>query len=240
MPARGGAKSAPVNLRNFLLTDASSPLSVVAGTLDGSGRAWRAFAEEKSAALEGVFDATEKVRGNAEEPRGFLFCEGPGSILGIRIAAAAIRARLALDAAKGVPARPVLAFRSLHLAAHLLLRAFPQEKNFTVAAESRMNALNLLRVREGVPEDDFEEAKTSETEKFSAGKFFVLPHRRALPAALAANAAPCSVGALLREDPAVFADVPALLRDVGNAPDAVNAAGADAYARWTPERHRAA
>ena len=240
MPARGGAKSAPVNLGNFLLTDASSPLSVVAGTLDGSGRAWRAFAEEKSAALEGVFDATEKIRGTADEPRGFLFCEGPGSILGIRIAAAAIRARLALDAAKGVPARPVLAFRSLHLAAHLLLRAFPQEKDFTVAAESRMNALNLLRVRGGVPADDFEEAKTSETEKFSDGKFFVLPHRRALPVALAANAAPCSVGALLREDPAVFADVPALLRDVGNAPDAVNSAGADAYARWTPERHRAA
>ncbi|MBQ9758612.1 MAG: hypothetical protein IJW12_02420, partial [Opitutales bacterium] len=173
---------------NFLLIDASSPISVCAGILGENARAWLRFSEEKSAALEGVFSATRKVC-EAAVPAGvsgFLFCEGPGSILGIRIAAASIRARLALDcAAPGASARPVFAYQSLHLAAHLILRAFPQEKNFVVIAESRMNAWNMLRVENGGPAEKLSEIKTSETTVLADEKIFILPHRRALPPALA-------------------------------------------------------
>lgn len=226
-----------MNFENYLLLDASSPLSVTAGTLGEIGREWRAFAEVKAAALEGVFSATEQVGGNEETISGFLFCEGPGSILGIRVAAASVRARLALDSARGVPVRPVLAFRSLNLVAHLLVRAFPRERDFVVAAESRMNAWNILRVREGVPASDFEEIRTENADAFSSEKIFILPCRRALPNAFAA-AQPCVPAELLRNDPAIFSDVPALLHDCGGAPDAVNSSPLDSYARWTPERHR--
>ena len=219
------------------MLDASSPLSVAAGTLGAGGRVWRAFAEEKTAALEGVFSATEQVGGNDESIAGFLFCEGPGSILGIRVAAASVRARLALDLARGVPARPVLAFRSLNLVAHLLTRAFPRERDFVVAAESRMNAWNILRVADGVPAADFEEIRTADADALAAEKIFLLPCRRALPSAFA-SAQACVPAELLRSDPAVFADVPALLHDCGGAPDAVNTSPLDSYARWTPERHR--
>lgn len=244
-------------LNNFLLLDASSPHSAVAGKFDASGRAWSAFVEEKSAALEGVFAATAKL-GNPDFPGGpdgsarrgnvpveiagefglggnfggFLFCEGPGSILGIRIAAAAIRARLALE-----PTLPCFAFQSLSLAAQLILRAFPSERNFVVAAESRLNSCNILRVRNGVPEAHFEEIKAAATENFADEKIFALPSRRALPDAISRRATLCRPAELLARDAAVFADVPALLRDCGNAPDAVNTAAASSYVRWTPARH---
>lgn len=224
-----------MNLENFLLIDASSPLSVIAGTLGENALSWKNFAEEKSAALEGVFSATEKTCG---EPAGFLFCEGPGSILGIRIAAAAIRTRLALDCAAGKPPRTVFAFGSLALAAALLRRAFPQENNFAVVAESRMNCWNVLKVENGVPAENFCEIKTPELSENLPEKIFLLPAKRKLPPALE-NAAPCSVAELLKNDPAVFAETPELLRNCGNAPDAVNTSDINSYARWTPSRHRA-
>lgn len=230
-----------MNLENFLLLDASSPLSVVAGTLGADGRAWKSFSEEKSAALEGVFSAIENVGGNAPDAAsGFLFCEGPGSILGIRIAAAAIRARLALARAAGAPALPVLAFRSLPLAAALISHAFPRERDFAVVAESRMNCWNIFEVKNGVPAADFREAKTAELQRPDAlpEKVFLLPAKRALPPALA-RAERRDPAELLKNDPAVFAETPALLHDCGNAPDAVNTSSADAYAKWTPTRHRA-
>ncbi|MBQ8444879.1 MAG: hypothetical protein IJX22_00635 [Opitutales bacterium] len=229
-----------MNPENFLLIDASSPISVCAGILGENARTWLRFSEEKSAALEGVFSATQKIceAGVPAGVSGFLFCEGPGSILGIRIAAASIRARLALDcSAPDSSARPVFAYQSLHLAAHLILRAFPQEKNFVVIAESRMNAWNMLRVENGVPAEKFSEIKTSETTMLAGEKIFILPHRRTLPSSLA-DAAPCAIFEMLKNDPAVFADVPALLHDCGNAPDAVNTSDVNSYARWMPERHR--
>lgn len=228
-----------MNPNRFLLIDASSPISVCAGTLDESARSWHLFSEEKSAALEGVFDAVKNACKTVapDDIRGFLFCEGPGSILGIRIAAAAIRARLALDRAARVPARPVFSYQSLHLAAHLILRAYPEEKNFLVAAESRMNTWNILRITNGTPEEKFTEIKTQETGSLASEKIFILPHRRKLPPAFS-DAAPCPVFDLLKNDAAVFSDVPALLHDCGNAPDAVNTSDINSYARWTPERHR--
>lgn len=223
-----------------MLIDASSPISVCAGILGKNAREWELFSEEKTAALEGVFSAVQKVCGNATpaDIAGFLFCEGPGSILGIRIAAAAVRARLALARADETTEDcPVFAYQSLHLAAHLILRAFPQEKNFVIAAESRMNTWNILRVENGVPAKKFSEIKTAEATALANEKIFILPHRRVLPAAFA-SAAPYPVFDFLKNDPAVFADVPGLLHDCGSAPDAVNTSDINSYARWTPGRHR--
>lgn len=226
-----------MSFENFLLIDASSPLSVIAGKLGADGRSWAGFVEEKFAALDGIFSALEKLS-DTPPARGFLFCEGPGSVLGIRIAAAAVRAKLALDRAAGnSPTLPVFAFRSLRLAAQLATRAFPAAKNFVVAAESRINVCNVLRVENGIPADDFEEIKSADAEKFSGEKIFTLPARRALPPAFA-NAERLDVAALLKNDPAIFSDVPELVRDCRGAPDAVNTASADSYVRWSPDRRR--
>lgn len=220
-----------MNLASYLLVDASSPKSVVVAQLDESGLRWAHFSEEPSAALEGIFNAAEQVCPQFS-PAGFLFCEGPGSILGIRIAAAAIRGRNAL----GTPL-PVFAFQSLHLVATLILRAFPSEKNFAVLAESRMNAWNFLSVENGVPADRFQELKTSELKNnIAAGKIFLLPQRR--PQMPPLETVPVNPAERLKADPGVFSAQPELLHDCGNAPDAANTSAASGYAKWTPERHR--
>lgn len=219
-----------MNLASYLLIDASSPNSVIVARLDESGRVWADFSEEPEAALESIFTATEKVCPQFN-PAGFLFCEGPGSILGIRIAAAAVRGKNAL----GTPV-PVFAFQSLHLIAALISRAFPQEKNFTVIAESRMNAWNILRVESGIPETQFREVKTPELGTLVRTKAFLLPRRRPVPPPV--ETTPVSPAELLKADPKIFSELPELLHECGNTPDAVNTASASGYVKWTPERHR--
>lgn len=219
-----------MNLASYLLLDASSPNAVIAARLDKTGRVWADFSEEPAAALESIFSATEKVCPQFD-PAGFLFCEGPGSILGIRIAAAVIRGKNAL----GKPL-PVLAFQSLRLTATLLLRAFPQTKNFVVLAESRMNAWNLLAVENGVPAAQFREVKTPELPTCAQGKVFLLPQRRAIPPPV--ETTPVNPAELLKNDPQVFAENPELLHECGNLPDAINTASASGYVKWSPERHR--
>lgn len=218
-----------MNLANYLLIDASSPTAVVVAQLDAGGCRWRAFEEEQSAALEGIFSAAERVCPGFK-PSGFLFCEGPGSILGIRIAAVAIRGSNAL-----ANPRPILAFQSLHLAAILIVRAFPQERDFFVIAESRMNAWNVLEIESGKPKEPFRELKTPELTSIASKKVFVLPQRRPLPPPIACI--PINPASLLRHDPAVFAENPTLLHTC-EFPDAINTASASGYAKWTPERHR--
>lgn len=219
-----------MKLASYLLIDASSPNSAIVARLDDSGRAWAQFTEEPSAALEGIFTAAEQVCPQFS-PSGFLFCEGPGSILGIRIAAAAIRGRNALG-----PVVPVMTFQSLRLIATLLLRRFPEEKNFSVLAESRMNAWNLQIVEEGIPAESFREVKTAELSTLSLGKVFLLPQRRPAPPPIPTT--PVNPAQLLQDDPAVFAETPSLLRDCHGLPDATNTSAASGYAKWTPERHR--
>jgi tRNA threonylcarbamoyladenosine biosynthesis protein TsaB len=219
-----------MNLAHYLLIDASSPNTVVVAQLDASGRRWAQFTEEPSAALEGIFSASEKVCPQFS-PAGFLFCEGPGSILGIRIAAAAIRGRNALGEAV-----PVLAFQSLRLVAALIASAFPQEKNFAILAESRMNAWNFLQVENGISAEDFRELKTPELEQIPQQKIFLLPQRRPTPPPFPTT--PVNPAELLKADPAIFAKMPELIHDCGNTPDAANTSAASGYAKWTPERHR--
>lgn len=215
---------------HYLLIDASSPNSVIIAQLDASGRHWARFSEEPSAALEGIFSASEQLCPQFS-PNGFLFCEGPGSILGIRIAAAAIRGRNALGNAV-----PVLAFQSLRLIAALITRAFPQEKHFAVLAESRMNAWNILEVENGIPADKFLELKTPELEALPPQKIFLLPQRRPFPPPVPTVSV--NPAEMLKADPAIFAELPELLHDCGNTPDAVNTSAVSGYAKWTPERHR--
>lgn len=215
---------------NFILLDASLPHGVVAAKLDASGRAWENFAVEKTAALEGLFDAVAKAA-PAFGGNGFIFCEGPGSILGIRIAAMAIRGALALREC------PVFAFQSLSLAARLILRAGMARgnANFAVVAESRMNCWNVLIVDEkGVPAEHFVELKTDELGTLPE-QIFLVPARRAKIPLAGTLIDPL---AMLRDDPAVFEDCPELLHDCGNALDAVNTSAANSYVKWTPERHR--
>ncbi|GHB98038.1 hypothetical protein [Cerasicoccus arenae] len=105
------------NLPNkpLLLIDAASP-RVFVGLWKGGG--WLACATPERPALESIFSGVEQLFYDAKlglaDVGGFVHCEGPGSILGVRLSAMAIRTWRAFPTWARVP---VWSFGSLHFAA---------------------------------------------------------------------------------------------------------------------------
>jgi len=99
----------------LLLIDAAAPRCVVGLWQDGD---WLAHASPNAAALEGVFAGVEQILCDAKlslaDLGGFIHNEGPGSILGIRLSAMAIRTWRALPPWRDLP---VWTFGQLHFAA---------------------------------------------------------------------------------------------------------------------------
>ncbi|MDR3229183.1 MAG: hypothetical protein LBT53_07215 [Puniceicoccales bacterium] len=232
----------PVAGAPFLFLDAAGRLPVTGVWRDGT---WLAFHRaENPAASETLFaliDATladaklrpTKLGKDSERSElgglgGFIFAEGPGSVLGIRIAAIALRSWLALPEFAG---KPVFAFGSLTLAAHLLLRNSPDRRDFSLLADSRLGRWNTLAVRNSVVPETFSE--------MSATELAVLPQPRFRITQRALGEPPSPWEPfpenLLERDPATLA-VPNLMHTT-NAPDAANTPAQ--YAKWAPLRHRA-
>lgn len=84
---------------------------------------WEVADEE---AGTGVFRGVERLGIDLGEARAFVFCDGPGSVLGIRTTAMAVRAWRVLAM------RPAFAYGSLALVAESL-----PEKNLTIIADAR-------------------------------------------------------------------------------------------------------
>lgn len=130
----------------ILVLDAASPVVTVGlvSRADGSGGDWRTSRDEAGVALFGL---TEQVLRRADlrlaEVRTLIFCEGPGSLLGIRLAAMAIRTWLAV--AGPAQAAAVFGYRSLALAAASLL-ADGTPPPFHVLSDARRQSWNLLSV----------------------------------------------------------------------------------------------
>jgi tRNA threonylcarbamoyladenosine biosynthesis protein TsaB len=124
----------------LLLLDAAST-RVQVGLFDAQGAARWAVADEEAGVA--LFRGVESLGVDLASVRGFAFCEGPGSILGIRTAAMALRTWNALAP------RTVFAFRSLELVAYDLARRGPLE-NFSVIADARRGAWHCVEVHTGV------------------------------------------------------------------------------------------
>jgi tRNA threonylcarbamoyladenosine biosynthesis protein TsaB len=87
---------------------------------------WQSSEDEAGVAL---FRCLESLAADPSEARAFIFCDGPGSVLGCRTAAMAIRAWNVLSP------RPVFAYHSLALVAHALGRP-----GATVISDARRDA----------------------------------------------------------------------------------------------------
>lgn len=95
----------------LLLIDAAST-RVQVGLLDADGATrWQTSDEEAGV---GVFRCVEAIGSDLNSVRAFVFCDGPGSILGIRTAAMALRTWQSLGW------RPAFAYCSLAVVAHAL------------------------------------------------------------------------------------------------------------------------
>jgi len=130
---------------SVLLLDSASASVQVGLWRAGAAPAWWASATEAATAL---FAGAEALGAPAALRAGTLgalvFCEGPGSILGIRTAAMALRTWQALAPAP----LPVFAYRSLELVAHdLAARGVPRP--FAVVADARRDRWHCLAVAPG-------------------------------------------------------------------------------------------
>lgn len=119
----------------LILDAASARIQVGALRADGSSE-WQASDEEAGV---GLFACLEKLSLRPEGAAAFVFCEGPGSVLGIRTAAMAIRAWCVLQP------RPVFAYSSLALVAHALA-----DPSAAVIADARRESWHHFQLGRGL------------------------------------------------------------------------------------------
>jgi tRNA threonylcarbamoyladenosine biosynthesis protein TsaB len=127
---------------SMLLIDAASS-RIQVGWLTSSGDRWQICDDEAGV---GVFAAIESLQIDLAKVDAFIFCEGPGSILGIRTVSMAVRTWNVFSP------RPVFAYQGLALVAHALGR-----EDVTVIADARRDSWHTFRAGgklERVPASD--------------------------------------------------------------------------------------
>lgn len=125
--------------QTLLLLDAASS-RIQVGLLRSNGNSW---AEMHGDAIEAVFSTTRLVLERAHlgisDVRGFAYCEGPGSMLGVRTTVVALRTWLLLAS------RPAYAYDSL-----MLLGSAEAERRgkgpFSVVSDARRDTWHLRKI----------------------------------------------------------------------------------------------
>ncbi len=200
-----------------LLLDAAST-RIQAGWLKaGTADRWTEVRED---AGQGIFSCIARLGCDLEHIDAFVFCEGPGSILGIRTVAMALRTWQAIRP------RPAYSYRSLELIAHALSR---HRRKTRVIADARREAWHVVDIDSNgsvqpltrVPHGAFS------GDAVTAGDFrswaALPPHTEAIPYTL----------------PRLFAEVENVpLLSASLAPDAFMHEPPQ-YVTWSPKIHRA-
>jgi tRNA threonylcarbamoyladenosine biosynthesis protein TsaB len=192
---------------------------------------WLGWRESEAGALKALYAGVSMVMAEAqmswEKLAGYIYVEGPGSVLGLRLAAMAIRTWQVDDAQRmGGTARPVWAGGSLQLAAATVL-ADGVSPPFAVFTDARQGHWNLLNVTSADPAalaaNVVQEIGENE---LPAGTLFQVRARKA-GARAPAHAQP--LAARLREHPEILLS-PGLFRPVDTA---VPYGRAPEYRKWT-------
>lgn len=125
---------------SLLVLDAAS-MNVQVGLLrSGAPAIWRNSPSEAGAGIFiGTESALQEARINIEAIDAFAFCEGPGSMLGIRTVAMALRTWQVLFP------RPTYAYQSLAVAAHFEW-ARKESRDFSVIADARRDAWHCQQI----------------------------------------------------------------------------------------------
>ncbi len=200
----------------LLLIDAASTVIHVGVTTNDGPVRWRRREGEASSVF---FALVAELAAKPDQMDGFIFCEGPGSMLGIRTVAAALRTWVALCP------RPIWSYRSLELTA----RAHGQPGDAFIC-DARRQSWHQLTVSHGAGNlTPIERVPTTAlgTVRMPTGFRTWTP----LPAP-PPEIVPYEPAQLTSE----LIDVP-LLRDCPE-PDAFQLEAPD-YARWSPQVHRA-
>jgi tRNA threonylcarbamoyladenosine biosynthesis protein TsaB len=123
----------------ILLLDAASTRVTVGLLRDGQSTIWSTPEGEASLAVfSGTSEVLKKSGLRIEDVDAFLFCEGPGSMLGTRTIAMALRTWQTLKP------RPAYAYQSLAVAARAEWKRQP--RNFTVIADARRDTWHVQSI----------------------------------------------------------------------------------------------
>lgn len=201
------------------ILDAASSRVHVGWLPSGATPAW-AQAEEEAGT--GLFRCIGRLPTEMPLAAGALvFCEGPGSVLGVRTAAVIVRMWRLLRS------RPIYSFQSLELVAHHLRGH--GERDLHVIADARRDSWHRVTLD-----------STGQVLPLTRTPSSELIGRSVMPAGFRAwTALPPETGACPYDVPALFAALPhsPLFREASD-PDAF-LHEAPAYVTWTPQIHRA-
>lgn len=192
---------------------------------------WRQSDEEAGVALFRTTDALlHEVGLKLTDVRAIVFCDGPGSLLGVRLVAMALRTWMALPRGTATEPLRVWAYRSLALIAADLL-AGGVNPPFHVCTDARRDSWNLLSVTAdgSASNDTIRRVPAAGLPAPEAGTLFhpeTFPHWQPLPA----HARPAPYRP--QHAPALLARFPQLLHAT-DAPDAF-LTEAPTYRTWTP------
>ena len=211
------------NHGSLLVLDAASTVTQVGLLRAGSAPIWHRTAED---AGTGIFTGAAAVVKEAslgiEAVGAFVFCEGPGSMLGTRTIAMALRTWQVLQP------RPVYSYRSLAVAGRLEWTQRPRA--FTVMADARRDAWHCQPIG---PEGTVATLQRLPSPRLPGGEL-VMPENFRSWTPLPAKVASCSYD-LARIFSALEAGD---FFTTNTAPDALRHEAPD-YRKWSAQVHRA-
>ena len=204
--------------------------TVFAGLLANDDQ-WLAKVERPGTPLEELFPAIEIALKEADvhlsNIDSYLYCEGPGSVLGLRLCAMAIETwtRLYPQSAQ------LYKYNSLQLTALSLLHSTPELQDALIVSDWKKGAWNALYIKDG---------KVGRTEVIDDeamatwdGKLYHMPQRKGW------QSPPPNV-ITLSYDPAQIVNLrqhPSLLQATEGVE--LYSSGINTFQKWTPTRHRA-
>ena len=218
----------PTNKVSLVIDGSGS--KVFAGILDAENR-WLVKLERDGSPLEELFSVIEAVLTESglslTEIGSYIYCMGPGSVLGLRLCAMAIEtwARLYPKSAQ------YYKYNSLQLSAHALLYATPDLKDALIVSDWKKGAWNALYIKGG---------HVGATEVIDNGALndwenliYHLPQRKGWQS-------PPDKVQTLRYDPSILdaiRDASGLLQITDRIE--LYSSGINTFQKWTQTRHRA-
>jgi tRNA threonylcarbamoyladenosine biosynthesis protein TsaB len=192
---------------------------------------WLAKVQRPGAPLEELFPAIEialkAAKVQLSDITNYLYCEGPGSVLGLRLCAMAIEtwSRLYPKSAR------LFKYNSLQLSAVTLLHTNSELTDALIVADWKKGAWNAIHIKGR----QIGEAEVIDDAGLHAwrGALYHMPQRKGWQS-------PPPAATTLKYDPSIMSEVrqhPALLHATSSVE--LYSSGINTFQKWTPTRHRA-
>lgn len=217
-----------LSTQTLLLLDASTSIVQTGILRDGN---WLAYYEDKNESLNAIFKNTAKCLKEAQsdisEIDGFLICEGPGSVLGLRLVMMAVKTWRSTLFPR--PSR-VYIYRSLEVAAQLLLIQ-DIKPPFHVISDFRKDIWHLLTVKKDRSFRNLEQVNAQTLNKLSEPRWYIPQRKKKYPPPLQVN----EINYSLKTLPALLS-LQAFFHEVDDMNE-INP-GKSEFAKWQAQRHR--